>query len=117
MWHHCRAWGGGERERFRCDTASFTQGDHAVPAFVGNGIVDLFVVVATIGQHPHLTPIVGTDIVFYGERAQGCHHALMFALIREIMRLAIPLAIEGNRRQGHQHVTQNHDDSGQGKRS
>src|SRR5215475_5231630 len=55
--------GGGEIERFRFDAAGFTQGDNEVPAFVGNGILDLFVVVAAIGQHQHLTPIVSTDIV------------------------------------------------------
>ena len=36
----------------------------------------------------------------------------MFAVIRESMRLAIPLAIEGNRPQRNQHVTQNQDDIG-----
>src|SRR6266487_2793433 len=56
-------WGGAQRERFRFDTAGFAQGDNEVPAFVGNGLFDLFVVVAAIGQHQHLTPIVGTDIV------------------------------------------------------
>src|SRR5262245_27282653 len=42
-------WGGGERKRFRFDTAGFTQGDNEVPAFVGNGRFDLFIVVAAIG--------------------------------------------------------------------
>lgn len=83
-----------------------------MPAFVGNGILDLFVVVAAISQHQHLTPIVSTDIVFEVEHAQVCHHALMFALIREIMRLAVALAIEGNWLEGNQDVAQNQDDVG-----
>src|SRR5919199_3757838 len=41
--------GGGEIERFRFDTAGFTQSDDEVPAFVGNGLLDLFIVVAAIG--------------------------------------------------------------------
>src|SRR5207245_7695384 len=50
-------WRGGQSERFRFDTAGFTQGDNKVPAFVGNGLFDLFVVVAAIGHHQHLPPI------------------------------------------------------------
>jgi hypothetical protein len=36
----------------------------------------------------------------------------MFALIDKTMRLAIPLAVEGNRLQGNQYVTQEQDDVG-----
>ena len=112
MWHHCRDVGVVKVERFRFDAAGFTQGNNEVPAFVGDGILDLFVVIAAIGQHQHLTPIIGANIVLQVERAKVCHHALMFAVIVEIMRLAIPLAIEGNRPQRNQHVTQNQDDIG-----
>ena len=105
-------WRGGEIERFRFDAARFAQGDNKVPAFVGNGLFDLFIVVAAIGQHQHLTPIVSTDIILQVERAQVCHHALMLTVIRELMCLAVALALEGNRRQGNQHVTQHQDDVG-----
>jgi hypothetical protein len=54
-------WGGGERARFRFDAAGFPQGANAVPACVGHGRRDLFVVGAALGQHQPLTPIVGTD--------------------------------------------------------
>src|SRR5439155_23288074 len=90
----------------------FPQSDNEVPAFVDNDLLDLFVVVAAIGQHQHLTPIVSTDIVLEVERAKVCHHALMFALICESMRLAVALAIEGNRLEGNQDVAQNQDDVG-----
>src|SRR5262252_4896443 len=50
--------GGAQSERFRFDTAGLTQSDNEVPAFVSNGLFDLFVVVAAIGQHQHFTPIV-----------------------------------------------------------
>ena len=40
---------GGEIERFRFDAARFAQGDNEVPAFVGDRLLDLFVVVAAIG--------------------------------------------------------------------
>src|SRR5438552_11613608 len=103
---------GGQSERFRFDAAGFTQGNNEVPAFVGNGLFDLFVVVAAIGQHQHLTPIVSANVVLQVERAKVCHHALMFAVILEIMCLAVPLAIEGNRLERNQPVTQNEDDVG-----
>ena len=83
-----------------------------MPAFVGNGLLALFVVVATLSQHQHLTPIVSTDRVFEVEQAQGGHHALMCAVIREIMPLAVALALEGNRPEGNQDVAQNQDDVG-----
>jgi hypothetical protein len=87
--------GGGQIERFRFDTAGCTQGNNEIPALVGDGILDLFVVVAAIGSHQHLTSIIGANRVLQVERAQVFHHALMFAVIVEIMRLAISLAIEG----------------------
>src|SRR4029434_3094116 len=85
-------WEGAQRECFRFDTAGFGQGDNAVPAFCGNGLFDLFVVVAAIRQHQHLTPIVSANVVLQVERVQVGHHALMFAVILEIMSLAVPLA-------------------------
>src|SRR2546428_14124078 len=40
-------WRGGEIERVRVEAARLAQGDNEVPAFVGNGRFDLFIVVAT----------------------------------------------------------------------
>ena len=104
--------GGGQIECFRFDAARCPQGNNKVPAFIGNGMLDLFVVLATIGQHQDLTPIIGANIVRQVERAKVCHHALVFALIRESMRLAVSLAIEGDRPQRNQHITENEDDIG-----
>src|SRR6266536_5375898 len=56
--------GGGQIERFRFDAAGCTQGHNEVPAFGGDGRLDLFVVVAAIGQHQDLTPIVSANVVF-----------------------------------------------------
>ena len=103
---------GGQSERFRFDTAGFTQGDKKVPAFVGDGMLDLFVVIAAIGQHQDLTPILGANRVLQVEHAKVFHHARMFALILELMRLAIPLALEGDGPQRHQHVAQDQDNIG-----
>src|SRR4029434_3935421 len=105
-------WRGGEIERFRFDAARCAQATNEAPAFVATALLDFFVVVAAIGQHQHLTPIVSTDIILEVERAQVCHHALMLTLIHEIMCLAVALAIEGNRRQGNQYVTEHQDDIG-----
>src|SRR5216683_239854 len=104
--------GSTQSERLRFDTAGLTQGDNEVPAFVGNGLFDLFVVVAAIGQYQHLTLIVSANVVLQVERVQVGHDVLMFAVILEIMCLAVPLAIEGNRLEGNQHVTQHQDDIG-----
>jgi hypothetical protein len=103
---------GAQSARFRFDTAGFTQGDNAVPAVVGNGLCDLFVVVAAIGQPQHLTPIVRANLVLQVERAQRGHDMLMFTVIGQTMRLAIRLAIERNRPQRHQQVPQEQDDIG-----
>ena len=104
--------GSAQSERLRFHTAGLTQSDNEVPALCGNGLCDLFIVVAALGQHQHLSPIVSAKVSFQVERAKVCHHALMFALIREIMCLAVALAIEGNRLEGKQDVAQNQDDVG-----
>ena len=98
---------GGEIERFRFDAAGLTQGDNEVPALGGNGLFDLFIVVAAIGQHQHLSPIVRPQVSFQIERAKVCHPAFMLALLCESMGLAVALAIEGNRLEGNQDVAQN----------
>src|SRR2546428_8672284 len=103
---------GSQRERLGFDAAGLPQGNNAVPAFVADGLFDLFVVIAAIGQHQDLTPIIGANIVLQVQRAKICHHVLMFALIDKTMRLAIPLAIEGNRPQRNQYVTQEQNDIG-----
>src|SRR3954469_10707083 len=104
--------GCGERERFGFDAAGLTQSDNEVPALYSNGLFDLFIVVAAIGQHQHLSPIVSAKVIFQVERAKVCHHALMLAVIRESMCLAVALALEGNRLKGNQDVAQNQDDIG-----
>src|ERR687884_707675 len=42
--------GAAQRERGRFDTAGFAKGDDKVPALLGNGLFDLFVVVAAVSQ-------------------------------------------------------------------
>src|SRR6266702_6864335 len=54
---------GGQSERFRFDAAGFPQGNNEVPAVVGDSLLDLFVVIAAIGQYQDLTPIIGANIV------------------------------------------------------
>src|SRR3989441_8355697 len=53
--------GSGQMERFRFDAAGCPQGNNEVPAVVGDGLLDLFVVIAAIGQHQDLTPIIGAS--------------------------------------------------------
>src|SRR5207249_6698727 len=57
--------------------------------FVADGLFDLFVVTAAIGQHQDLTPIIGANRVLQVQRAKICHHVLMFALRDKPMCLAI----------------------------
>ena len=94
------------------DAAGFPQGNNAVPALVGDGLLALFVVRAALGQPQDLTLILRANRVLQVQRTQGGHHARMFALIGQTMRLTRPLALEGNRLQWHQDVTQEQDDSG-----
>src|SRR5438445_7588680 len=44
--------GGGQRERFRCDAARCPQGNNEVPAFIGNRLLDLFVVIVLQRDFP-----------------------------------------------------------------
>lgn len=104
--------GGAQIERCRFDTAGFAQGDDEVPALVGNGLFDLFIVVAAVGQHHDLAPIVGAQVCLEVERFEVGHHALMLALIREALCLAVALAVEGDRLKGDQDVPENEDDVG-----
>src|SRR2546422_1895036 len=92
--------GSAQRERLRFDTAGLTQGDNTVPALGSNGLFDLFIVVAALGQHQHLSPIRSAQVLFEVERAKGGHNARMLAVILEIMCPAVVLAQEGNRHQG-----------------
>ena len=103
---------GGQRARCRCDAAGFTQGHKEVPALVSDGLLALCLVVAALGSHQHFTPLVGANRVLQVERAHVLHHVCMVAVRGESMRLTLALAIEGNRPQRHQHVTQKQDDSG-----
>src|SRR5215471_6228309 len=104
--------GAAQIERGRFDTAGFAQGDDKVPALLGNGLFDLFVVVAAVGQHHDLAPIVSAQIRLEVECLEVVHHAFMLAVIREALCLAVALAVEGNRLEGDQDVAQDEDDVG-----
>src|SRR3989475_6094784 len=56
--------GSAQSERLRLNTAGLTQSDNEVPALCGNGLCDLFIVVAALGQHQHLSPIVSAKVSF-----------------------------------------------------
>ena len=103
---------GRQRKRCGLDAAGLPQGNHAVPAFVGDSRLALFVVIAALGHHQDLTPIIRATRVLQVQRTQGGPHALLFALLGKPRRLAIPLAREGHRRQWPQDVTQEQDDIG-----
>ena len=104
--------GAVQRERGRFDTAGFAKGDDEVPTLLGNGLFDLFIVVAAIGQHHDLASIVGAQVRLEIERLEVVDHALMLALIREALCPAVALAVEGNRREGDEDVAENEHDVG-----
>ena len=106
-WYQLCEIGGAQIERRRFDPAGFAQGDDEVPALLGNGLFDLFIVVAAVGQHHDLAPIVGAQVCREVERLEVGHHALMLALIREALCLAVALAVEGDRLKGDQDVPEN----------
>src|SRR5262247_677585 len=96
--------GAAQIERGRFDTAGFAKGDDEVPALLGNGLFDLFIVVAAIGQHHDLASIVGAQVRLEIERLEVVDYALMLALIREALCPAVALAVEGNRLEGDEDV-------------
>ena len=104
--------GAAQRERGRCDIAGFAQGDDEVPALLGNGLFDLFIVVAALGQHYDLASIVGAQVRLESERLEVVDHARMLAVIREALCPAVALAVEGNRREGDEDGAENEDDVG-----
>ena len=104
--------GGAQIERRRFDTAGFAQGDDEVPALLGNGLFDLFIVVAAIGQHDDLASIVGAQVRLESECLEVVDHVLMLALIREALCPAVALAVEGNRLAGDEDIAEHEDNVG-----
>ena len=56
--------GRGEVEQYRFHTAGFTQSDNEMPLLGGDGILDLFIIVAAVREDDYLTWIIGADIRF-----------------------------------------------------
>ena len=45
-------------------TAGFPQGDNEMPRLGGDGLLDLFIIVAAVREDDHRTRIIGADILF-----------------------------------------------------
>ena len=74
--------GRGQGEHGRFHTAGFPQGYNEMPLLVGDGMLDLFIVVATVRSDDDLTRIIGTDIVFQVQLLDVLHHEVMLSAIR-----------------------------------
>src|SRR5262249_41089117 len=57
-------------------------------------------------------PMLSANVCYQGKPDNVCRYARRLALIRELLCLAVALAIEGNRLEGNQDVAQNQDDVG-----
>ena len=56
--------GCGARAHRRLHTAGFAQGDQEMPLLGGDGMLDLFIIVAAVHEDDDLTWIIGADILF-----------------------------------------------------
>jgi hypothetical protein len=104
--------GRGQGEHCRFHTAGFPQGDNEMPMLGGDGILDLFLVVATVRSDDDLTRIIGTDRVFQVQLLDVLHHEVMLSAIRQRMIPARALAIERDGTQRNQHVIEDQYDIG-----
>src|SRR5437016_12507637 len=86
--------GRGEREHCRCHTAGFSQGNNERPLLVGDGILDLFIIVAAVREHNHLTRIIGADILFQLYLLDVLYDEVMLGSVLQLTLPAIALAIE-----------------------
>src|SRR4030095_10104665 len=104
--------GRGQGEQGRLHTAGFPQGDKKMPMLGGDGILDLFLVVATVREDDHLTRIIGTDVVFQVQLLDVIHPEIMLGAILQGMISARALARERHGTKRDQHVIEEHDDIG-----
>src|SRR6266446_8927138 len=104
--------GRGQGACWRCHTAGFPQGDHEMPRLGGDGLLDLFIVVAALCEDDHLTRIIGTDRVFEAQLLDVLHHAVMLGAIRQLMIPAIALAVARDGTKRDQHVMEEQHDIG-----
>ena len=56
--------GRSEVEHGRFHTAGFAQGDNELPLLGGDGLLDLFIIVAAVREDDYLPWIIGADIRF-----------------------------------------------------
>src|SRR6187399_277721 len=86
--------GGGAVKGFGFDTAALIQGYDKGPLFIGDGILDLFVVIAAVGQDDNIARAMGTHIVIEIQMGQISHDALMFGPIHVVMIKTVALTVK-----------------------
>jgi hypothetical protein len=104
--------GRGARVHCRFHTAGFSQGDNEMPLLGGDGILDLFIIVAAVREDDHLTRIIGADILFQLSLLDVLDDVVMLSAIRQLMVPAIALAIEGDGTKRNQQVIEEQHDIG-----
>ena len=73
---------------------------------------DLFLIIAAIGEHEDIPRIMGANVLASVSLIDVRNDAVMFGVIGERMFSTIPLAIQGNGREGNQDVIDDQDDIG-----
>lgn len=97
---------------FRPDASVLFQRDDVSPFFLCNGVVDLPVVVSTVGKDEDLMGIMRTKILLQIQVLDVLDDGLVFGPIADGVFSAIPSAIEWYWRQGNDRVMEKHNDVG-----
>jgi len=104
--------GRGQSAQGRLHPAGFPQGDKAMPRRVGDGMRDLFLVVAPVREDDALTRSRGTDSVFQVQLLEVLHHEGMRSAIRQRMIPARARALQRDGTKRNQHGIEDHHASG-----
>jgi hypothetical protein len=88
------------------------QGDDVCPFFLLNGLLDMFVIVAAVGQDHDLIRLVWPDIVFQIDAPNILHDGFILGPVVQLVFSAIFFGVERDWGHGDQHVPNNQDHIG-----
>jgi hypothetical protein len=104
--------GRGQGAPGRWHPAGFPQGAPALPRLVGDGLLDLFLVVATVREDDDRPRILGTASVLQVQRLDGLHHEGRRSARRQRLLPALALALERDGTPRHPPVREAQPESG-----
>jgi len=83
-----------------------------MPTFVAHGILDLFIIIAALGEHEDIPRIMESNGRVQVYLIDLCNDEVMFGGIGQSMGSTIPLAIKGDGRERNEHVSDDENDIG-----